>query len=893
MTQQLESHPGSHSDSGKLVEDFFKVLGILKRGWRFVAIAVAICLTLAMIHVARTKPIYAASARLLVLHKGGRPVKVSGGESFDFAQESADSLTTQLMIIRSPVIVERAVASLGRRGLTADSVIPRLEITLPDPTARVLDIAYKTETKGEADRLVKAIIESYVHFLKENYQKNTNDSISLIVQARDELSLELKGLEREYLEFHKKNPSSNVDEHGRTLAARRLDQWDRTANDVRIRELLLRTKVKLGQNMAAEGLGVGPILNALSQVGGVGADEKDGTIRADAADKSGRSLSHESIAADLADVEFKRSMAERLVVHLRAELESSASARPIRDADVLRAFYADPAVAALQAELKRARARHAEVARTVRNAGDPALVSAVGRVRGFEKELAQMWQRRRPEIREELTHGAMPEGRASIRKAESDLVELKARESVLREKRDQFRSDLLRQLRGEREQLVKLHGPGHARVAQLGEQIAKIEGAADKAGDAPGDGSSQALLGSLARSLGSLEALREEIQKRFEEDRAGTQKSEVAQLAESNLRNNIERHRALFNSVVNQLKQAQLVSESGSVTAQTINPPAVVTLGPRMALILIMALVVGCGLGGGAAYVVDLMDARIRTLSELRRVLEYYVLGLVPQLPSGQGDLTGEVGLISHSLPRSAQSESYKSVRTNLEFLRRNGDVRVLLVTSASSGDGKSTTASNLAISLAHAGRKVLLIDGDLRRPSLHKIFALRRDSGLTQVLKDHHPLQRAIQPTLVENLDLLAAGPDVTNPAELLTSHRLGEALDEMRRMYDVVIFDSPPLLAVADSSILAVAADRILLVVRVAATRRHDLDRVGELLRTLGTPVIGAVINAITQGQSGYGYQYGYGTYGLPSSASDAVGNSGSGVHVALANGRHEMTE
>jgi capsular exopolysaccharide synthesis family protein len=313
-----------------------------------------------------------------------------------------------------------------------------------------------------------------------------------------------------------------------------------------------------------------------------------------------------------------------------------------------------------------------------------------------------------------------------------------------------------------------------------------------------------------------------------------------------------------------------------------------------MAIIILMALVAGCGLGGGAAYVVDLLDARIRTLSELRRVLDYYVIGLVPQLPSGQGELAGEVGLISHALPRSALSESYKSVRTNLEFLRRNGDVRVLLVTSPISGDGKSTTASNLAISLAHAGRKVLLIDGDLRRPSLHRIFALRRDSGLAQVLGDRLPLQRAIQPTLVENLDLIAAGPDVTNPAELLTSHRLGEVLDETRRMYDIVIFDSSPLLAVADPSILAVAADRVLLVVRVAATRRQDLDRIGELLATLGTPVIGTVVNAITQGQSGYGYQYGYGSgsYGASSPTMD-IETSGSGNHVALTNGRHEMAE
>ncbi len=892
MTQQLESHLRSHSDSGKLVEDFFNVLGILKRGWRFIAIAVAICLTLAIIHVSRTKPIYMASARLLVLHKGGPAMRVSGGGAFDFTREAADSLTTQVMIIKSPVIVQKAVASLGRPGLTAGEVMARLTVTLPDPDAKVVDIAYRTETEGEAGQLVHAIIESYDRFLKENYQKNTTSSISLIEHARDVLNRELNDLEKGYLEFRQKNASHDVDDKGRSRGDRRLDELDAADSRAKLHELQLTSKLRLAEKMAAQGMGDAAIKEALGNMTDLVGNEKSGTGQVDSGDKSGPSLSYESIAEELGAVEFKRAMAESLVVNLRASVESSA--RPIPETEVTRAFYADPAVVALQGELDDAVTHHAKVLRLAgRNAGDPALRGAAERARKLRSDRDRMWKQRGPEIRRQLAYDAMPEERAVIRKAQVDLVQLKAQELVLREKRDQLREDLLRPLRVKREGLVKEHGPAHVKVARLDEQIAKIEGSTARAGAPSGDGPSRALLESITQSLGSLKTLREEIQKQFAMDRADTQKMDVTRVAESNLRNNLERHKVLFHQVVDQLKQAQIGSDFGSVTADTLIPPTVAAVGPKMTLILLMALVAGFGLGGGAAYLADLLDARIRTLSELRRALDHYVIGLVPQLPSGQDALAGEVGLISHALPRSALSESYKSIRTNLEFLRRNGDVRVLLVTSAVSGDGKSTTASNLAISLAHAGRKVLLIDGDLRRPSLHKIYALRRDIGLTQVLKDHLPLPRAIQPTLVENLDLLAAGPEVTNPAELLTSHRLTEFLDEARRTYDIVIFDSSPLLAVADPSILAVAADRILLVVRFAATRRHDLDRVGDLLRTLGTPVIGAVVNAITQGQSGYGYQYGYGTYGSPGSASDRIGNSGSGVHVALTNGRHEMTE
>ena len=186
----------------------------------------------------------------------------------------------------------------------------------------------------------------------------------------------------------------------------------------------------------------------------------------------------------------------------------------------------------------------------------------------------------------------------------------------------------------------------------------------------------------------------------------------------------------------------------------------------------------------------------------------------------------------------------------------------MLLVTSPQSGDGKSTTASNLAISLAHAGRRVLLIDADLRRPSQHLIHGLRRSPGLTHILKDVLPFHRVVQQTLIDNLDFLATGSEVSNPAELLASPRLNVLLEEVRPLYDVVIFDSSPLLAVTDSSIIASVVDGVLLVVRVSATRRHDIERTLEHLKTLGTLVLGTVVNGMVREQFGYGY--GYGTYG-----------------------------
>src|SRR5262249_15357296 len=152
------------------------------------------------------------------------------------------------------------------------------------------------------------------------------------------------------------------------------------------------------------------------------------------------------------------------------------------------------------------------------------------------------------------------------------------------------------------------------------------------------------------------------------------------------------------------------------------------------------------------------------------------VLGVIPQLTEEQRATMGEVGLISQAMPRSLPAEAYKALRTNLEFLRRNQRLEVIMVTSPTASDGKSTTSSNLAISLAHAGRRVLLVDADLRKPSLDSIYGLRRDRGLSHVLRDLMPMSRVVQRTSVENLDFIATGPEVPNPAELLMSARLGE---------------------------------------------------------------------------------------------------------------------
>lgn len=862
---QLPSSAGPHSDTRKLVEDLRRFVGCVRRGWRIVAGSVAICLTLAGLHLARSRTEYRASARLLILQQG-QPLHMAGGaplgnsNSYASSIGNPNSLATHVLLIRSPLIVERALGSTELRGLSTGSVVAGLKVELPEQEARIVAIDFTADSREVASRIVDAVIESYNRFLRENFQKNTNENVALIVKARDELSRDLVALEREYLAFRQKNPAYTADEKGRTFPARRLDQWDQATNQVLTRALQLRTQLELGRKLDGEGAGIADITNALNQLGGLGGTDQATPIVAAPAVTT--APSHQRLGDDLSEVEFQRKLAERLLTHLK----DAATSRTVDDRELSRAFYAEPESARLQGELATARQEWEAARRLVRSSSDPSVTRKAARVAKLQGDLARHWQRRRPDLLAQAVDGR------PVDEAEGHLISLRAREAALRDHIRESRDTQLRQLHHEREVRASRHGREHPSVRQVQEQISRLERATEEGDQGrPGEGQTRGLLASIERSLESIEALQTKIQERFESELGATKKAEIDLLAESNLRNNLERHRALFNSVVDQLKQAQLVSDYGSVSAQTIDPTSVQPLRPRMASILVLALLAGCGLGAAAAFAADLLDARIRTVVELRSILDLPVLGMIEQLPRDQIAATGELGLLSHSTPHSAPAESYKSARTNLEFLRRNRRAQVLLVTSPLSGDGKSTTASNLAISMAHTGRRVLLIDADLRKPSQHAIHNLRRDHGLVHLLEGVLPVDRFMQPTTINNLSLLAAGPDVPNPAELLASPRLAEVLEEARPTYDVVIIDSSPLLAVTDPSIVAAAVDGILLVVRLVETRRHDVERASELLGSLGVPVLGVVINGVTREQDGFRHRYGYGyPYGMPSKSS-----------------------
>lgn len=204
--------------------------------------------------------------------------------------------------------------------------------------------------------------------------------------------------------------------------------------------------------------------------------------------------------------------------------------------------------------------------------------------------------------------------------------------------------------------------------------------------------------------------------------------------------------------------------------------------------------------------------------------------------------------LITLTNPRSPISEAYRTLRTNIEFSSFDKKLRTLVVTSASPEEGKSTTLANLAVAMAQAGKRVILVDCDLRKPSQHLAFGLRNERGLTSLMIPDASLDNLpLQPTAQENLWLLTAGPLPPNPSEMIGSKRMEEIIRALTERADLVIFDAPPIIAVTDAAVLAAKVDGVLLVVNAGGTKRDHLQKAHALLKKVNAPLIGAVLNNV----------------------------------------------
>jgi len=291
---------------------------------------------------------------------------------------------------------------------------------------------------------------------------------------------------------------------------------------------------------------------------------------------------------------------------------------------------------------------------------------------------------------------------------------------------------------------------------------------------------------------------------------------------------------------------------------------------PNMPMNLSAGLAIGILLGIGAAFGRNALDRTIKTPADVEQLLKGAFLGLIPDIQP-QDNVpkrrrrempTGQPELVVHNAPLSGVAEASRSIRTNLLFMAPDKPYRTLLVTSAGPSEGKTTVACCIAISMAQTGKRVLLVDCDFRRPRIHRIFrgpGHDMGPGLTSALVGESTEECAIR-TEIPNLSVIPAGPIPPNPAELLQSERFKQFLAKMQAAYDLVLLDSPPLVAVTDATVLSAIVDGTVVVVRAFQTGKDLARHANRLLTHVGSPIAGVILNAVNVERDEYKYLYHY---------------------------------
>ncbi|NML04465.1 polysaccharide biosynthesis tyrosine autokinase [Sphingomonas sp. G-3-2-10] len=331
------------------------------------------------------------------------------------------------------------------------------------------------------------------------------------------------------------------------------------------------------------------------------------------------------------------------------------------------------------------------------------------------------------------------------------------------------------------------------------------------------------------------------------------------------LKREVDTNRSLYEALLQRYKElaatAGVATSNISVidTAQTPGAPAK----PDLFLNLAFALFAGLGIGALAAFVREHFDDAIRTPDEVQRKLGLQLLGVTPVIATGAAPVEE-----LHD-PKSPLSEAYHSLRTSISFASTQGQPRTILFTSSRPEEGKSTSSIAIAQEFGSLGQRVLLIDGDLRKPSLHKVLKLSAKTGLSNVLAQHLELGQAVQRSGFSNVDFVSSGPIPPNPTELLASHTLLQLLATARESYDTVVIDGPPVIGLADAQLLSRQVDATVFVAQASRSHRGQAKAAVRRLRDANANVIGAVLTKFDAKRSGYGYGYGYGyaydyTYG-----------------------------
>lgn len=371
----------------------------------------------------------------------------------------------------------------------------------------------------------------------------------------------------------------------------------------------------------------------------------------------------------------------------------------------------------------------------------------------------------------------------------------------------------------------------------------------------------EAYTGALYQDLLKATQKEQELQQLIEQEMAKFAKLNTKGAQYEKLNGELQQTDKLLTNLGDQIKTLDLQGQTAPFKVEVIEKgkpedhPSKPAPGRTLALAVAIGLLLGCGFAIGR----ERLDQRVRSAEEIVALIGVPVMGVIPHMRRSLTPVAR--GQAVHWDPMSEVAEAYRAIRTAVNFGVAAGQSKTIVVTSPTPADGKSTLASNLSIAMAQAGKRVLLLDADFRRPSQHKLFEVSQEVGVTSVLAGRDTLSSAIQKTATEGLDLLPSGPIPLNPSELLNGESFAEILDELSGAYDHVVLDCPPVLAVTDARILGAVCDVTILVVRANKATRRTIEFARAGLASVGARLLGCVMNDVPRGLGADSYYSGYG--------------------------------
>ncbi len=577
-----------------------------------------------------------------------------------------------------------------------------------------------------------------------------------------------------------------------------------------------------------------------------------------------------------------------------AQLRGRLSARPVRDTQLIRIVARAPSIADAQkiadaaaqtyVEMNRGRARGAS--ETTGRYLEVQVAEAKAKLNKAENDL-RSFRESSGTVASDAAASDLLSRQASLRTSSestaADLAQARERTSRIRAKLAEQNlsiksgevrnNDVIRQLRAK---LAELQGQRYAAqerytpeypgpLAQIDEQIRLTKQQLDSEikhviGATGGDLDLQQRLNSdLFQAEADSAALRARYQRlQTELAQAGSELGRIParQVRLANLQRQVDVAQNVYSDLLRRSQEVEVGRVMALGNADVVEPASRPRLPvkPNIPLNLVLGLLLGLGVGIGVALVQEQLDDTVRDQTEAAQISAAPVLGTIPVFQPN-----GSTGALPSGGPASVATEAYRALRHCLDFITQGERGRVVLVTSPGQYEGKTTTVSHLARAVAMTGRRVLLVDADLRRAGLGRLLGLHGTKGLTDVLLGEASLDQALQRHQESGILFLSAGKDVPNHTELLDSEAMGQLLRDLRQRADLVIMDSPPVLLVSDSLVLARLSDDVLMVCVAGQSHRHELQLAKTLLSRVGESVSGVVLNKIGQ-KAGYGYNRGY---------------------------------